>query len=82
MKGDEVRTDRRDLGQDLHHPVVGGKGRLERRNSGPVRGEGVSERRRGRFDREFDHAGILKHFLSALQGSGGIILVIARCSCK
>ena len=67
MKRDEVGADRRDLGQDRHHPVVGGKGRLDRRNAGLVGGEGVAQGGRRRLDREFDHAISIKHFLSTLQ---------------
>ena len=50
VKGDEVGANRRNLGEDRHHPVVGGEGRLDRGNAGLVGGEGVSQRRRGRLD--------------------------------
>ena len=52
MKGDEVGADRRDLGEDRHHPVVGGKGRLDGGDASLVGGEGVSQRGRRRLDRE------------------------------
>ncbi|WFU20118.1 hypothetical protein [Bradyrhizobium sp. CB3481] len=55
MKGHEVGADGRDLGKDRHHPVVGGKGRLDGGDAGLVGGEGVSQRGRWGFDRELDH---------------------------
>ena len=56
MERDEVGTDRRNLREDRHHPVVGGKGRLDGGDAGLVGSEGVSQRGRGRLDRDLDHA--------------------------
>ena len=55
MKGDEVRANRRNLGEDCHHPVVRGEGRLDRGNAGLIGGEGVAQRCGGRLDGQFDH---------------------------
>ena len=49
MKRDEVGADRRDFGEDRHHPVIGGERRFNRLDARFVGGEGVAQGRGGCF---------------------------------